>query len=84
MWLLAAVDLIADGPNRVPFEPTAKVGPRIQALCENNGLLIRDMGDSIGFCPPLIIDEATIVKMIDRFSLSLDQALDWAKKDDLI
>ena len=37
--LLAGVEVMADGPNRVPFEPTAKVGPKIQAICEDNGLL---------------------------------------------
>ena len=82
--LLAGVEVMADGPNRVPFEPTAKVGQKIQAMCEDNGLLIRAMGDSIGFCPPLIIDEETIVNMMDRFSRSLDQTLDWARKGDLI
>jgi len=77
--LLAGVEVMADGPAKTPFDPASKVGPKIQALCEENGLLIRAMGDSIGFCPPLIIDEATIGRMVELFSTSLDQALDWAR-----
>ncbi len=79
--LLAGVEVMADGPNRIPFDPGAKVGPKLMAICEENGLLVRAMGDSIGFCPPLIIDEATIAEMIDRFSQSLDQTLNWARTE---
>ena len=82
--LLAGVEVMADGANRLSFDPAAKVGPKVQALCEENGLLIRAMGDSIGFCPPLIIEEATIEKMLARFGKSLDQALDWARQEGLV
>ena len=82
--LLAGVEVMADGPGRVPFDPAAKVGPKIQALCEENGLLIRAMADSIGFCPPLIIDEPTVKKMLDKFAKSLDQAHAWAKAEGLV
>ena len=81
--LLAGVEVMADGANRQCFDPAAKVGPKIQAFCEENGLLIRAMGDSIGFCPPLIIDEATIEKMLGQFGKSLDQGLDWARQEGL-
>ena len=82
--LLAGVEVMADGANRLSFNPAAKVGPKVQALCEENGLLIRAMGDSIGFCPPLIIDEATIEKMLAQFDKSLDQTLDWARQEGLV
>ena len=82
--LLAGVEVMADGANRLSFDPAAKVGPKVQALCEENGLLIRAMGDTIGFCPPLIIDEATIEKMLAQFGKSLDQALDWTRQEGLV
>ena len=81
--LLAGVEVMANKDNRQCFNPAAKVGPKIQALCEENGLLIRAMGDSIGFCPPLIIEEATINKMLAQFGKSLDQALAWTRKEGL-
>ena len=82
--LLAGVEVMADSANRQCFDPAAKVGPKIQALCEENGLLIRAMGDTIGFCPPLIIEEATIEKMLAQFGKSLDQGLDWARQEGLV
>ena len=75
---------MANGANHQSFDPGAKVGPKLQALCEENGLLIRAMGDSIGFCPPLIIDETTIKKMLVQFGKSLDQALIWAREEGLV
>ena len=75
---------MVDGPNRVPFDPALKVGAKLMSICEENGLLIRAMGDTIGFCPPLIIDEKTINQMINLFSQSLDQGLKWAKLKGLV
>lgn len=82
--LLAAIEVVADKKAKTPFDPAIKVGLNIQALAEENGLLIRAMGDSIGFCPPLIIEEAAIGQMIERFGNSLDQALDWAHGEGLV
>ena len=82
--LLAGVELMADGEKAVPFEPGDKVGPTVQGLAEENGLIIRAMGDSIGFCPPLVIDEGEIDELLGRFGKTLDAALDWAKGEKLV
>ncbi|MEK9726228.1 MAG: aspartate aminotransferase family protein [Rhodospirillaceae bacterium] len=81
--LLAGVEVVADKAAKTPFAPAAKVGPKIQALAEANGLLIRAMGDSIGFCPPLIIDAPTIEKILEKFGKVLDEAHAWAKGEGL-
>jgi len=81
--LIGAVELIADKAAKTPFAAAAKVGPTLQAKSEANGLLIRAMGDSIGFCPPLIIDAPTIGEMMSKFAKSLDETLDWAKGEGL-
>lgn len=82
--LIAGVELMADREKAVPFEPSVKVGPTVQGLAEKNGLLIRAMADSIGFCPPLVIDEAEIDEMLSRFGKTLDDALEWAKGENLV
>jgi 4-aminobutyrate--pyruvate transaminase len=41
------------------------------ALAIENGLIIRAMGDTIGFCPPLIIDEAGVDEALDLFARTL-------------
>ena len=42
---------------------------------EAHGLILRSMFDSVAFCPPLIIDEAEIHEMFQRFSRALDDTL---------
>ncbi len=43
----------------------------------SDGLLIRAVGgNSIAFCPPLIIDKAQIDEMLDKFKLALKDTLD--------
>jgi 4-aminobutyrate---pyruvate transaminase len=47
-------------------------GQHVADRCLAHGLIIRNIGDAIAFCPPLVIDEAGIEEMFDRFRLALD------------
>ncbi len=82
--LIAGVELMADREKRVPFKPTDKVGPTAQALAEQNGLIIRAMGDTIGICPPLVINEAEIGELLSRLGKTLDATREWARSEGLI
>jgi 4-aminobutyrate---pyruvate transaminase len=43
--------------------------------CQENGLILRNVaGNSLAVCPPLIITEAQIDEMMDKLTLSLEQA----------
>jgi 4-aminobutyrate---pyruvate transaminase len=82
--LIGGVELMADREKVTPFAPGDKVGPTLQGMAEKNGLLIRAMGDSIGFCPPLVISEDDIDDLIQRFGKALDDTLEWAHGEDLV
>ena len=41
-------------------------------IAEQQGLLIRAVGDSIVLAPPLIIDEAEVDELIKRLESSID------------
>jgi 4-aminobutyrate--pyruvate transaminase len=69
--LMIGVELVADPANRTAFDPALKVGARFDAEALRNGLVIRPMGDTIGFCPPLIIDEAGIDEILELFGRTL-------------
>ncbi|MCC7282538.1 MAG: aspartate aminotransferase family protein, partial [Acetobacteraceae bacterium] len=57
------------------FPVERKVGPRVYGLAAEQGLIVRALvNDTIAFCPPLIIDEAQIDDMFDRFAKALDLA----------
>ena len=82
--LLAAVELVANKHSGEAFDDTS-VGAYAKQACQDNGLLIRAVGgNSIAFCPPLIITTDQIDEMVDKFSLSIQKTLQYANKESLI
>ena len=74
--LLAGVELMPmkrEGETRVPFDPKLKAGPLCARIAEAHGLIVRAIGDTIAFCPPLIISEDEIAEMLRRFRNALDE-----------
>ncbi len=69
--LMVAVELVAEPATRTAFDPAMTVGAAFDAQAIANGLIIRAMGDTIGFCPPLIIDEAGVDEALDLFARTL-------------
>jgi 4-aminobutyrate--pyruvate transaminase len=70
--LIGAIELVADKATKAPFDPKAGVGAFLARRGHHHGLIIRAIGESIAFCPPLIIEEAEIDQMFERFSHALD------------
>jgi 4-aminobutyrate--pyruvate transaminase len=70
--LLGAVELNA---RRAPGEQQVNLAPKIRDRAMEHGLLIRSLGygDTLALCPPLIITEAELNDMFDRFERSIDE-----------
>ena len=82
--LLAAVELVANKHSGEAFDDNS-VGAYAKQACQDNGLLIRAVGgNSIAFCPPLIITTDQIDEMVDKFSLAIQTTLQYANKECLI
>jgi 4-aminobutyrate--pyruvate transaminase len=74
LGLIAAMELVADKATHANFPPAAKIGARLVALMQENGVIGRVCpGDSLVFSPPLIITKAEIDEMLDRVSRALDE-----------
>ena len=43
--------------------------------------MVRNIGDTIAFCPPLIISEAQVHEMVEKFATGLNATLDWVSKN---
>ncbi len=63
--LIGAIELVADRKTKRPFDPKKGVGALAAEILEQQGLIVRPMGDAIAFCPPLIITESEINEMFD-------------------
>ncbi|MGH6946390.1 MAG: aspartate aminotransferase family protein [Kiloniellales bacterium] len=82
--LIAAVELVADKRSKAPFEPLGRTGNYLAARAQAHGLLIRAMGDTLPFSPPLVIAEAEIEELLKRFGKALDETASWARQEGLI
>ena len=59
--LLAGVELMAN------------YGLKCARIAEEEGLIVRAIGDTIAFCPPLIISELEVQELLKRFSKTLNR-----------
>jgi 4-aminobutyrate--pyruvate transaminase len=59
---------------------TQGVGAYLGKRAEANGLIVRPLGDSIAFSPPLVIAPAEIEEMLESFGNALEQTWAWVKK----
>jgi 4-aminobutyrate--pyruvate transaminase len=75
LGLIGAVELVRDKRTREPFDPEAGVGAHLAARAQEHGVLLRAMGDAAAFAPPLVIGEAEIEEMLERFGRALDDTL---------
>ncbi|MDP3257772.1 aspartate aminotransferase family protein [Bosea sp. (in: a-proteobacteria)] len=82
--LIGGVELVRDKATKAAFEIKKGVGPKSVFFAQQEGLILRAMGDRVAFCPPLIMQEAEIEEMFDRYERALDKTLAWAKAEGLL
>jgi 4-aminobutyrate--pyruvate transaminase len=82
--LIGGVELVKDKATKASFEGKKGVGAKSAGFAQEEGLIVRAMGDRIAFCPPLVISEAEIEEMFSRYERALDKTLNWAKAEGLL
>jgi len=78
--LIAAVELVADKTSGKAFEPAQGVGAFCAAAAQKRGLIVRNLGDSIAFCPPIIITDTQIDELLQKFAGALEDTKAWLHK----
>ncbi len=81
--LLAGVELVADKETKRAFNPRKGVAARVVKFCEDEGLILRAVGDTIAICPPLIIDSGEIGALFDRLESALNKGEAWVSREQL-
>jgi 4-aminobutyrate--pyruvate transaminase len=75
--------MVADQGTRRAFAPPGKVGAYCMDRCQEHGLVVRNIGDTIAICPPLVITESEIGELFDRLEGALDDTLAWVERESL-
>jgi 4-aminobutyrate--pyruvate transaminase len=71
--LVAGLELVADKSTKRAFDAKAAVGAKATMMLQDEGLIVRNLGDTIAVCPPLVITEAEIEDLFDRMTRGLDR-----------
>lgn len=82
--LLGGLELVKDKATREPFQPSDGVGFYAARRAQAHGVITRGMGDTLGFCPPLIIRESEIDDMLARVAKALDDTRAWLRERRLV
>ncbi|MFN0190792.1 MAG: aminotransferase [Aestuariivirga sp.] len=79
--LIGAVELVADKATKRPFAPAHQIGIKSVNAIQEQGVIVRNIQDSIAFCPPLIISEDEIHEMFDLVENGLNAMEQWVRKE---
>jgi len=82
--LIAAVELVSCKRTGAAFA-NGQVGAFAHQACLKQGLCLRAVaGNSMAICPPLIITEAQIDELMEKFGRALDETLGYARAGNLL
>ncbi|MFT3972135.1 MAG: aspartate aminotransferase family protein [Amaricoccus sp.] len=71
--LIAAVELVDDKATKSVTGPAGKLGGAWNAALQRNGVITRNLGDAVAFCPPMIITAAQADDLFDRAVAALKE-----------
>jgi 4-aminobutyrate--pyruvate transaminase len=71
--LLGGIELVANKATRESFPAARGAAKLVYAKALGHGLIVRPLpSDSVGICPPLIVNEAEVDDIFDRLERALD------------
>ena len=81
--LMGAVELVRDKDTKTPFDPVHGVGAYLGKRALEYGLIVRTIGETIAFSPPLIVTDEEIDLILERFGRALDDTQAWVHREGL-
>ncbi|MEM1299126.1 MAG: aminotransferase [Pseudomonadota bacterium] len=79
--LMGGLELSPDPKSAAMFKTPGKVGPALASELLKHGVIQRAIGDTLAFCPPMIITEDEIDAMFEPMEKALDATHHWAKAE---
>ena len=76
--LVGAIELVKDKSSKEVFEPLGSIGAYLVDRAKEHGLILRNIGDSVAFSPPLIISSVELNSVFDRFDAALEETANFA------
>lgn len=67
LGLMIGIELVRDPETKQPFALSAGFGSRIARLCQERGVLLRNLADTFIISPPLVLTEAQADTVVEAF-----------------
>ena len=78
--LIGAVELVADKRSKKPFPSEVGAAAHCVHRAGEHGLIVRNVGESVAICPPLVIDDKQVDELFAKLALALDDTLAYVNK----
>ncbi|MCF6321982.1 MAG: aminotransferase [Rhizobiaceae bacterium] len=79
--LVGGAELVKDKKTRQSFDPKSGVGLKAAAFAQEEGLIVRAIGDTISLCPPMVISEVELNELFDRLERAFAKVVDWITRE---
>ncbi len=73
--LIGALEIAGDRDARQPFDAALGVPTMVQENALAHGLVLRAIREAVAVCPPLVITDAQVDELFDKYTLALDDTL---------
>ena len=70
--LMGALELVADKNTKAPFPAQTGAGPLCAQHALEHGLIVRNLGDCVALCPPLVLSDAQVDELFTKLERALD------------
>jgi 4-aminobutyrate---pyruvate transaminase len=77
--LIAGIELVADKDTGKPFDAPGTVGLRAFEIGHEEGLICRNIGDTLALCPPMIVTEEDVSEIVRRMGRIIDRTHEWVR-----
>ena len=81
--LMACVECVVDRETREPMTLDYEIGKRIDAHCQENGLLVRPLINMCVMSPPLIVTRPQIDELVDILRRGVEQTMEDLRREGL-
>jgi 4-aminobutyrate---pyruvate transaminase len=81
--LVGGMELVADKATKRAFAPKQGVAQKVVAFGQQEGVIVRAIGDTIAVCPPLIITAEEVNELFDRIGRALDRTEEFVRQERL-
>ena len=84
LGLVAGIELVRDKAKKESFDGKAGIGLFIERRCQEHGVILRALGETLTVAPPLIVNEAEIDDILRVVGLALDETLAHVRREHLM